>query len=274
MLNISDKLKTFSEALPSIKKFTGKIVVIKYGGSTMVDINLKQRIVEDIILLSYLGIKPVIVHGGGPIIDKWLRKCDISPRFKNGIRITDATTMEIVEMVLVGQINKELVSLINSKGGQAVGLSGKDANLIEAFPLFQHINDFAGQVGNIDVSILNLLLSQGYIPVIASVASDASGLSYNINADIVAGEIAGQLNSYKLILLTDVSGIMYNPSDNKTVLSELTVAKIQQLKNSKVISGGMIPKVDSCVCAVSKGVESAHILDGKVDHILLSIFFN
>lgn len=269
MLNNFQAVHFLSMKLPYIRQFSNSIVVIKYGGSAMKNNKLKNQIINDIILLSSLGIKVVVVHGGGHIIDFWLKKLNIEPRFDKGIRITDSQTMEIVEMVLVGKVNKELVALLNTNHSCAVGLSGKDGNLIIASPLFNYSDNFVGKVEAIDKDIINLLLDKGYIPVIASVAADIHGHAYNINADTVASSIAISLKAEKLILLTDTHGIMNDINDPSTLLSHLTVVEVQKLKESNIISGGMIPKVDCCINALNAYVKSAHILDGRVEHALL-----
>lgn len=269
MLNDFQRVQVLSEALPFIQKFAGRTVVIKYGGSAMQDQVLKNKVIEDILFLSYIGLKPVLIHGGGPMINSWLQRLNIKAKFDQGLRVTDLPTMEVVEMVLVGKVNQELVALINKKKGRAIGLSGKDAQLITATHLFNRKNDFVGKVHHVDIGIINLLVKQGYIPVIASVAADKYGQSYNINADTVAGVIAAELKAEKLILLTDTLGILTNISDPKTLIKSLDSIRVNDLKNKKIISGGMIPKVDCCVQAIKYGVKSAHIIDGRIEHALL-----
>nr|UAD88297.1 acetylglutamate kinase [Gracilaria tikvahiae] len=266
----SDFVQVLSDFLPFIQRFHGSTIVIKYGGSAMKDVSLKSKIVEDILFLSYIGIKVVIVHGGGPMINYWLKQMNIEPKFFNGIRITDKITMELVEMVLVGKVNKDLVSLFNRSSNLAVGLSGKDANLITASSFFTDQPDnYTGKVEKVNLDIINLLLSHGYIPVIASVASDLNGQSYNINADSVAGAIAECLNAEKLILLTDTPGIMSNIDNPATLIKHLDIEKLEDLKNQQIIIGGMIPKVDCCIQALKKNVVSAHIINGNIQHALL-----
>lgn len=269
MLNDFERVQVLSEALPFVQEFSGKTIVIKYGGSAMRNQALKSGVIEDILFLSYLGLKPVLVHGGGPMINEWLKKINISPRFNKGIRVTDLATMEVVEMVLVGKVNQELVALINGKKGKAIGLSGKDANLITASPFFQGTDNFVGKIDAINSSIVNLLVDQGYIPVVASVAASTVGQSYNINADTVAGAIAAELKAEKLILLTDTPGIMRDVNDPQTLIKSLDMFMVDKLKREKVILGGMVPKVDCCMQAVNLGVKSAHIIDGRIDHALL-----
>lgn len=269
MLNDSERVHVLSEALPFIQKFAGRTIVIKYGGAAMQNQSLKNKVIEDILFLSYIGLNPVLVHGGGPIINYWLNRVNIEAKFKKGVRVTDLPTMEIVEMVLVGKVNQELVALINKKKGQAIGLSGKDASLIVASSRGQEEGDFVGGVDSINIGIVNFLLQKGYIPVIASVAANLSGQTYNINADTVAGAIAAQLKAEKLILLTDTPGIMYDKNDAGSLIKSINISEINDLKSQEIISGGMIPKVDCCISALNAGVKSAHIIDGRLEHALL-----
>lgn len=269
MLDDFLKVQVLSEALPFIQKFSGRTIVIKYGGSAMKNNKIKNKVIEDVLFLSYIGMKPVLVHGGGPIINHWLDKFNINTKFHNGVRITDAATMEIVEMVLVGKINQELVALINHKNGKAIGLSGKDAGLISASQYFNEPNNFVGKIDEVNSSIIDVLIKEGYIPVIASVAMGLNGHSYNINADTVAGAIASKLRAEKLILLTDTTGIMNNINDPNSLLKLLNSSEVETLKEQKVISGGMIPKVNCCMQALKSGVKSAHIIDGRIPHALL-----
>lgn len=269
MSDAFQRVQFLSEALPFMEEFDGRIIVIKYGGSAMKNDQLKKKVIDDLLFLSYIGIKPILVHGGGPIINSWLQRFDIEPKFDDGIRVTDQQTMEIVEMVLVGKVNKDLVTLLNKKNSCAVGLSGKDGNLIKASSLFNSENNFVGKVNSVNTRVLNLLLNAGYIPVIASVAADEDGQTYNINADTVAAAIAISLNAEKLILLTDTPGIMYNLNDKSTLLKHVSTIEADALKNKKIISGGMIPKVDCCINALQGNVKSAHIIDGRVEHALL-----
>nr|YP_010904145.1 acetylglutamate kinase [Caulacanthus ustulatus]WCH57396.1 acetylglutamate kinase [Caulacanthus ustulatus] len=269
MQNSFKYIQSLIQLLPFIQKYSGKIIVIKYGGSAMQNEQLKQSVIEDIIFLYSIGIKLILVHGGGPVIDKWLLKCNIKPKFYNGIRITDYETMEIVEMVLVGKVNKELVNLINKNHDYAIGLSGKDGKLLSASSLFDVPHNLVGKIDSINDEFLNLLINSNYIPVIASVASGSDGVTYNINADTVAGAIAKALNAEKLVLLTDTPGIMHNLNDIKTLEKKLDTSQIYQLKQQKIISGGMIPKVDCCIDALQSNVKSAHIIDGRLNHSLL-----
>jgi len=265
------------EALPYIREFRGKTVVIKYGGAAMERADLKAPFALDVILLKFVGINPVIVHGGGPQIGAWMKKLGKEPRFVGGMRVTDEETVEIVEMVLVGKINKEIVGLINHHGGRAVGLSGKDANLLLAHRRLHRLPDGSeidiGLVGEVEVvnpEPIRLLDENGYVPVIAPVGVGRDGETYNINADIVAGEIAAALGAEKLIHLTDVQGIL---DGAKRFLSTLSRAEAERLMGAGVIDGGMLPKVESSLRALKGGTAKAHIIDGRVPHaILLELF--
>jgi acetylglutamate kinase len=267
------RVRILSEALPYIQQLTGKTVVVKYGGAAMKDGSLKDKVIRDIVLMSCVGIRPVVVHGGGPEINAWLDKLGIEPQFKNGLRVTDAPTMDVVEMVLVGRVNKELVALINQAGGKAVGLCGKDANLIKARPADQEGIGFVGEVTSVDTRILESLVSSGYIPVVSSVAADNTGQAYNINADTVAGEIAAALGAEKLILLTDTAGILRDFKDLSTLIPKLDIQEARKLIETGIVAGGMIPKVTCCVRSLAQGVRAAHIIDGRIPHsLLLEIF--
>jgi acetylglutamate kinase len=262
-----------SEALPYIQNFAGRTIVVKYGGAAMKDSNLKDQVIRDIVLLSYVGIRPIVVHGGGPEINTWLGKLGIEPQFKDGLRVTDAATMEVVEMVLVGKVNKEIVALINQAGGRAIGLCGKDANLIMARPEGSKGLGFVGEVTGVNINILDTLVKGGYIPVVSSVAADDEGQAYNINADTVAGEIAAALQAEKLILLTDTAGILEDYHNPDTLIAKLDIQEARELIKNGIVSGGMIPKVNCCVRSLAQGVRAAHILDGRVPHSLLQEIF-
>lgn len=267
------KVKILSEALPYIQQFTGKTIVVKYGGAAMKDSTLKDQVIRDVVFMSCVGMRPILVHGGGPEINTWLDKLGIEPQFKNGLRVTDAATMDVVEMVLVGRVNKEIVSLINQAGGAAVGLCGKDGHLIQARPADAEGVGFVGEVASVDPSILEAIVNAGHIPVVSSVAADDSGQAYNINADTVAGEIAAALGAEKLILLTDTAGILRDYHDRSTLIPRLDIAEARQLIADGVVSGGMIPKVTCCVRSLAQGVKAAHIIDGRLPHsLLLEIF--
>lgn len=283
-----EKAEILLEALPFINKFRGKTFVIKYGGNAMDKADLRSAFAQDIIMLKYIGINPVIVHGGGPQIGSYLKKMGLESKFIGGLRVTDKETMDIVEMVLGGLVNKSIVQLINKYSGgfvKAVGITGKDANLIKAKKLdadeyFKSMGDFrptelldlghVGEVEEINSEILIHLDKDNYIPVIAPIGFDDEGNAYNINADFVASAIAGALKSEKVIFLTDIEGLK---DENQKTISSITVSEIEDLIKKGVIKGGMIPKVKACIQAVEKGVGKAHILDGRVPHcILLEIF--
>jgi acetylglutamate kinase len=267
------KAQVLSEALPYIQQFIGKTIVVKYGGAAMKDSNLKDKVIRDVVFMSCVGIRPVLVHGGGPEINMWLDKLGIEPQFKNGLRVTDAATMDVVEMVLVGRVNKEIVTLINQEGGSAVGLCGKDANLIKARPADEEGIGFVGEVASVDTRILEALVKAGHIPVVSSVAADETGQPYNINADTVAGEIAAALGAAKLILLTDTAGILQDYKNPSTLIAKMDIQEARKLIETGVVSGGMIPKVTCCVRSLAQGVRAAHIIDGRVPHALLLEIF-
>jgi len=267
-----EKIRTLFESLPYIRKFSNKTVVIKYGGHAMVDEELKKSFAQDIVLMKYVGINPVIVHGGGPQIGGLLTRLGKESRFVKGIRVTDNETMDVVEMVLVGKINKEIVGLINHYGGKAVGLGGKDGGLIKAKRLKIKGEEmgYAGDVESIDPGVISILEESDFIPVIAPVGGGEEGMSYNINADTVAGKIAAALKAEKLILLTDVPGVL---NKDKKLISSLTLSEARSLITKKVAIGGMIPKLKCCMEAVVAGVGRAHIIDGRVEHaVLLEVF--
>ena len=271
-----DKAKILIEALPYIQRLAGKTVVIKYGGNAMVDPALTHAILEDITLLKYVGVNPIVVHGGGPDINSMLGRLGIESRFVNGLRVTDGATMEVVQMVLSGKINKDIVSELNCLGAHSLGLCGKDANLIECVkkPARDGVDlGFVGQITHINIKLLDILAKDEYIPVIALLGVDSEGNSYNINADTVAGEIAAALKAEKLLFLTDIDGIYMDPADKSSLISRITVAEINRLIGEGVISGGMIPKVQGCINAVLGGVGRTHIVNGTIPHpILLEIF--
>lgn len=255
--------------LPFIYELRNKVIVIKYGGAAMQNDDLKVQVVQDILFLSSLGVKVVIVHGGGPAINDWLNRLNIQPKFENGIRMTNIQTMEIVEMVLVGKINKELVNLINIKDKIGVGLSGKDAKLLVASSLFNDSTNLVGKIDKVNVELLDLLLKKNYIPVIASVASSLDLITYNINADTAAGHIAQALKADKLILLTDTPGLLLDIKNVNTLQKNLNVDDIENFLNQNIIAGGMIPKVNCCIDALKNNVNSTHIIDGRREHSLL-----
>lgn len=281
MKNAQEKVKILLESLPYIKNFYGKTVVIKYGGHAMVDENLKNAFALDIVLLRYVGIKPIVVHGGGPQIDELMKKLGKKITFVEGMRVTDRETMDIVEMVLGGAINTEIVSLINKHGGKAIGLSGEDGNMIRAEKLYgQKVSEkgienidigYVGTVEFIDVNVLNALIDNGFIPVVAPFGVDENGESLNINADLVAGKIAEALKAEKLILLTDTEGVL---DKNGKLISFISYERASKmLEEKKEISGGMLPKIKCCIDALKNDVKSCHIIDGRIEHaVLLEIF--
>jgi acetylglutamate kinase len=269
----SSRVEVLSEALPYIQKFAGRRIVVKYGGAAMKDTSLKDQVIRDIVLLSCVGMRPIVVHGGGPEINTWLGKLGIEPQFKDGLRVTDEATMEVVEMVLVGRVNKEIVALIDRAGGLAVGLCGKDANLIKARPDGREGIGFVGEVSSVRINILESLVNSGYIPVVSSVAADENGQAYNINADTVAGEIAAAMQAEKLILLTDTPGILEDYHNPDSLIAKLSIQEARELIGKGVVSGGMIPKVNCCVRSLAQGVRGAHIIDGRIPHALLQEIF-
>jgi len=268
-----EKAGVLTEALPYIQSFAGKTIVIKYGGHAMNNPELEELVLKDIILMKLVGMNPVIVHGGGPAIDQWLKKINVEAKFINGLRVTDEATMEVVEMVLAGKINKGIISLINRFGGKAVGLCGKDGRLIEAKK--KKSSDDLGLVGEvvkINPEIIQTLTKEGYIPVVSPIGAGPQGETLNINADYVAGALGGALKAHKLVLLTDVEGI-YLGDGPESLVSRLSQTEIHQLIKQGIIKGGMIPKVESCLSALEKGVENVHIIDGRKPHsLLLEIF--
>lgn len=280
MESIIKKAEILVEALPYIQKLWGKTVVIKYGGNAMINDELKSSVMEDITLLKYIGMNPVVVHGGGPEINKALDKFDIKSQFINGLRVTDSSTMEIAQMVLVGKTNKEIVSLLNKMGGKAIGLCGIDGNLIECEQYKANVDGkdidlgYVGKITKINSKLIELIAKDEYIPVVAPIGVGKDGQSYNINADTVAGEIAAALKAEKLILLTDIEGVKMH-KDSNDIIPALTVDEAHDLIDKKVIDGGMIPKVLGCIDALNKGVGRTHIIDGRIPHcLLLEIFTN
>jgi len=271
-----DKANILIEALPYIQKLAGKTIVIKYGGNAMTDDNITKTILQDITLLKYIGVNPIVVHGGGPEINKMLGKLEIASSFHNGLRITDSATMEVVQMVLTGKINKDIVSQLNAMGGKAVGLCGKDANLIRVTK--RQAKDgvdlgYVGDVVEINTKFLKMLAQEEYIPVIAPVGADDQGNSYNINADTVAGEIAAAIHAEKLIFLTDIDGIRADKNEAASLISAISVDEIHAMIDSGAIEGGMIPKVQGCIKGIQSGVNRTHILNGTIAHpLILEIF--
>ena len=273
---IISKAQTLIEALPFIQKFQGKTVVVKYGGSAMLDEKLKYNVIKDVALLKLVGMKPVIVHGGGKEISKWVEKVGKEAEFINGLRVTDAETMEIAEMVL-GKVNKSLVSLMQKIGLKAVGISGKDGGMFTVKKKFPGGKDigYVGEITNVDTSILTSLIEDDFIPVIAPIGVDENYEDYNINADDAACAVATALEAEKLVFLTDIEGVYKDPSDKNTLISELTVSDAKKLIGDGFIGGGMLPKLNNCIDAIDNGVSRVHILDGRIAHcLLLEIFTN
>nr|YP_009395865.1 acetylglutamate kinase [Herposiphonia versicolor]ARW64845.1 acetylglutamate kinase [Herposiphonia versicolor] len=268
-LSTSERFYFSHDTLSLINKYSGSTFVIKYGGSAMKNSSLKLNIIQDISFLRSLGIKIILVHGGGYLIDHWLSKLNIQPKFQDGLRVTDAITMDVVEMVLSGHINKNLVSLFSRHNINSVGLSGKDASLVMATPLFDNSNNFAGRINKINIDLLNIFLSNDIFPVVASVATDLQGITYNINADTLASSIASSVKADKLILLTDTPGLLYDLNDTSTVIKDLNLEKINDLNSKGIIKNGMIPKINCCIDAINNNVPAAHIIDGRIRYSLL-----
>ncbi len=260
------------EALPYIQQFRGAVVVVKFGGNAMVDPDLSRTFAEDIVLLRSVGLQPVVVHGGGPQIGELLARLGKETEFRNGLRVTDAETLDVARMVLVGKVGRDIVGQINIHGAYAVGMSGEDGGLIKA-----EIRDpelgFVGDIVSINPGILERLLAEDLIPVISTIGSDDQGQAYNINADTVAGAIAGALDAEKVIYLTDVPGLLLDVDDPGSIVTQATIAELEQLIADGVISGGMVPKVDACIEAVRSGAKSAHMLDGRRPHVMLLELF-
>ena len=271
-----DKAEVLIEALPYIQRFNRKIVVVKYGGSAMVDEELKARVIQDVTLLKLVGFKPIIVHGGGKEISRWVGKVGMKPEFKNGLRVTDEATMELAEMVL-GKVNKSLVQLVESLGVRAIGISGKDGRLLSVKKKYANGEDigFVGDVTNVNADILYDLLEKDFLPIICPVGLDDDNNTYNINADDAACAIAKAMKAEKLAFLTDIEGVYKDPQDPSTLISELTVSEAHKLVGDGYIGGGMLPKINNCIEAIESGVSRVHILDGRIPHcLLLEIFTN
>ena len=264
----AERAEVLTQALPYIKKYSGKIVVIKYGGNAMQTEQLKQQVMEDIALLWLIGVKVVLVHGGGPEISQTMKKLGKEAVFIDGLRVTDEETVDIVQMVLAGKVNKTLVNLIQTKGGHAVGVSGVDGGIIEAKMKNKKLG-FVGEITKIRTQPITDLLEKGYIPVISTIASDRQGNTYNINGDTAAAHMAGALGAERMILMTDIAGILRDKDDPKTLIPHVTVADAKKLYDEGVISGGMIPKVDCCIEALTHGVKNVVIMDGRTPHSIL-----
>ncbi len=277
----SEKAQLLVEALPYVNRFRDKIIVIKYGGNAMINEELKEAVMQDILMMKSVGMHPILVHGGGPAINDMLKKLNVKSHFEQGLRVTDLETMEIVEMVLAGKVNKDIVGTLNQLGGKGIGLSGKDGNLIRARKKYLEKDGeiidigYVGEVESVNKEMLDSLIYGGYIPVISSIGMGADGMSYNINADYVAGAIAKAMHADKFMLLTDVEGIFRDYHDKDSLISRMTLREAEELKAAGIISGGMVPKVDCCLDALKGGVANAHIIDGRLKHsILLEVFFD
>ena len=267
-LSNAERAEVLTQALPFIKYYTGKTVVIKYGGNAMINEQLKQQVMEDIVLLQLVGVRVVLVHGGGPEISEMMTKLGKQPVFVDGLRVTDKETVDIVQMVLAGRVNKTLVNLLEMKGGRAIGLSGMDGRMIEAKIKDERLG-YVGAITRINIEPVCDLLEKGYIPVISTVGCDREGNAYNINGDTAAAHIAGALGAQRLIMMTDIAGVMRDKDDPNSLITELTVSEALTLQKEGVISGGMIPKIDCCIEAINRGVENVVIMDGRVPHSIL-----
>lgn len=267
-LSNAKRAEVLTEALPYIKRYNGEIIVVKYGGNAMINEQLKQQVMEDMVLLWLIGVKVVLVHGGGPEISELMDKLGKKPQFVDGLRVTDKETVDIVQMVLAGKVNKTLVNLLEMKGGKAMGISGMDGCLIEAEVKDERLG-YVGKITNVNIEPINDLLEKGYIPVVSTLGCDREGNAYNINGDTAAAYIAGALKAKRLIMMTDIDGILRDRHDPSTLIPEVTLSDIKTLCDEGVISGGMIPKVDCCVEAIHKGVKNVIIMDGRVPHSIL-----
>ncbi len=268
MFSNAERAQVLTQALPYIQRYTGKIVVVKYGGNAMVNDTLKQQVMEDIVLLHLVGVKVVLVHGGGPEINELMNRLGKKAEFVDGLRVTDRETVDIVQMVLAGKVNKTLVNLLESKGGKAMGISGMDGGLIEAKMKDERLG-YVGSITNVNIEPVLDLLEKGYIPVVSTIGCDKEGNTYNINGDTAAAYIAGAIQAERLIMMTDIVGILRDRNDTSSLIPEISVAEAAHLKEEGVISGGMIPKVDCCVEAITKGVKNVVIMDGRVPHSIL-----
>lgn len=272
MASPDEKASILVEALPYIREFRGKVVVVKYGGAAMTDPKLADSFAEDVVLMRFVGMLPVVVHGGGPQISDLMVRLGKEPEFVDGLRVTDAETVDIARMALVGKVNRDIVASLNRHGPYAVGLSGEDAGLLKVRQRDPRLG-FVGDVESVDASVLERVLREDLIPVVATVGLDASGQAYNVNADTVAGAIAEAMRAEKLVYLSDVEGLYRDFADKSTLVSQVDAAGLEELLISGALSEGMIPKVESCIAAVGRGVARAHILDGQVPHALLLEFF-
>ena len=264
----AQRAEVLTQALPYIKQYNGKIVVVKYGGNAMINEQLKQQVMEDIVLLWLIGVKVVLVHGGGPEISELMARLGKKPEFVDGLRVTDKETVDIVQMVLAGKVNKTLVNLLEKQGGKAMGISGMDGMLIEAEMRDERLG-YVGRITNVHIQPVLDLLEKGYIPVISTLGCDHEGNAYNINGDTAAAYIAGALNAERLVMMTDIAGLLKDKDDPSTLIPKVTISEAKQLCAEGVVSGGMIPKVDCCIEAIHKGVENVVIMDGRVPHSIL-----
>ena len=264
----SERAEVLTQALPYIQQYNGKIIVVKYGGNAMINESLKQQVMEDIVLLSLVGVKVVLVHGGGPEINELMSKLGKKAEFVDGLRVTDKETVDIVQMVLAGKVNKTLVNLISMKGGNAMGVSGMDGRLIQATMKNEKLG-YVGKITKVNVQPIHDLMEKGYIPVVSTLGCDDKGNTYNINGDTAAAHIAGALGAERLIMMTDIAGILKDKDDVSTLIPQITVSQAKKLYEEGVISGGMIPKVDCCIEALEHGVKKVIIMDGRVPHSIL-----
>lgn len=264
----AQRAEVLTQALPYIKRYNGKIVVVKYGGNAMIDETLKMQVMEDVALLWLIGVKIVLVHGGGPEISELMQKLGKKPEFVEGLRVTDKETVDIVQMVLAGKVNKTLVNLLESKGGRAMGISGMDGRLIEAKVKDERLG-YVGKITKVNIEPVMDLLEKNYIPVISTIGCDREGNSYNINGDTAAAFIAGALGAERLILMTDIAGILRDRENPESLIHYVTIKEAEKLKKQGIVSGGMIPKVDCCVEAIREGVKNVVIMDGRVPHSIL-----
>ncbi len=270
--SIIERAKTICEALPYIHKYRGQTLVIKYGGNAMTDDDITTTILQDIAALKIVGVNPILVHGGGPEINKMLTRLGIKPRFKNGLRVTDEATMEVAQMILCGKINKNIVGSLNMLGVKAIGLCGKDSQLIKAESYDEDLG-YVGKITEINSKLLEILAEDEFIPVIASIATDDKGNSYNVNADIAAAAIGAAMHAEKLLFLSDIDGIMANKNDKETLINRISVSDLRKMIDTGAVSGGMVPKAQSCINAIERGINSVLVLNGTLPHsILLELF--
>ena len=267
-LSNHERAEVLTQALPYIKRYVGKIVVVKYGGNAMINESLKEQVMEDVTLLSLIGVKVVLVHGGGPEISAVMNKLGLSPTFVDGLRVTDKDTVDVVQMVLAGKINKSLVRYLEAKGGKAMGISGIDGKLIVAKKKDEKLG-YVGEIEKINIKPIFDLLEKGYIPVVSTIATGEDGETYNINGDTAAAYLAGALSAKRLIMMTDISGVLRDKEDPSTLIPEIKISEADELYKSGVISGGMIPKVECCITAIKHGVKRAIIMDGRIPHSIL-----